>query len=115
MSRVTMVGADKLLGRKLGFSSLDDPVTQFKLQQIAKTQDSQEQSKQDQQIRNLIASILLSALNNSRGQFHDRELPPWCPAAKEAKKWLFSPNAVMYMQLLDIDPKAFKEKLDQAS
>ena len=62
-----------------------------------------------------MAFILLLALNNSRGQFHDRELPPWCPAAKEAKKWFFSPNAVMYMQLLDIDLKAFKEKLGQAS
>ncbi len=65
-------------------------------------------------MRKLIASILLSALNNSRGQFLDRELPPWCPAAKDAKRWLFSPNAVMYMQLLDIDPEAFQEKRDLA-
>ncbi|MBU2769296.1 hypothetical protein HAP94_24845 [Acidithiobacillus ferrivorans] len=110
-----MISVDKLLEKKLGFSSLDDPVTHSKLQQIAKTQDHQEPSNQDQKIRNLVASILLSALNNARGQFHDRELPPWCPAAKEAKRWLFSPNAVMYMQLLDIDPEAFQEKLDQAS
>jgi|AOMQ01.1.fsa_nt_gi hypothetical protein len=35
--------------------------------------------------------------------------------AKEAKRWLFSPDAVMCMQLLDIHPEAFKEKLARAS
>jgi hypothetical protein len=110
-----MIGVDKLLEKRLGFSSLDDPVTHLKLRQIAKTQDHRETSKQDQRRRNLIASILHSALDNSRGKFGDHNWPTWCPEAKQAKRWLSSPNAVMYMQLLDIDPAAFQEKLDQAS